>query len=127
MPISFHSQGDFKITESFLRGMKDFNFRKQLEAGAQRGVKALAAATPADSGLAAHSWTYEITGSRGNARITWLNTDVESGFPVAIMLQYGYGTGTGGYVQGRDYINPAMRPIFDQIANDVWKAVISYG
>lgn len=127
MPISFQSQGNFSVTETFLRGMKAFNFQKQLEAGAQAGVKALAAATPEDSGLAANSWTYKISGGRGNARITWLNTDVETGFPVAIMLQYGYGTGTGGYVQGRDYINPAMRPIFDKISQDVWKAVTSYG
>lgn len=125
MPISFHSQGDFKFTESFLRKLTPLDIRRVLEAGAQRGVKALAAATPEDSGLAAHSWTYTISGGRGNARITWHNTDVENGFPVAIALQYGYGTGTGGYVQGRDYINPAMKPIFDQIATDVWKAVTS--
>jgi hypothetical protein len=125
MPISFTSRGDLKKTEDALRRMQRFDIRKVLEAGGEKGVKALAAATPVESGLAAHSWTYRVSGGRGNARITWLNTDVESGFPVAIMLQYGYGTGTGGYVQGRDYINPAMAPIFDEIARDVLKAVTS--
>jgi hypothetical protein len=96
-----------------------------LEGYAQRGVDALASATPVDSGLAAASWTYEIKSSPMGATITWLNTDIENGFPVAIMLQYGHGTGTGGYVQGRDYINPAVRPIFDEIANSVWRAVAS--
>lgn len=125
MPISFSSKGDFRATELYLRRVLKFDVRRILEAGGQKGAKALAAATPVESGLAAHSWTYKVEYSRGSARITWLNTDVENGFPVAIMLQYGYGTGTGGYVQGRDYINPAMAPIFDQIANDVMKAVNS--
>jgi hypothetical protein len=125
MPISFTSRGDLKKTEDALHRMQRFDIRRVLEAGGEKGVKALAAATPVESGLAAHSWTYRVSGGRGNARITWLNTDVESGFPVAIMLQYGYGTGTGGYVQGRDYINPAMAPIFDEIARDVLKAVTS--
>ena len=125
MPFSFSSKGDFKATEAYLRRVQKFDVRKVLEAGGEKGVKALAAATPVESGIAAHSWTYRVSGGRGQARITWLNTDVENGFPVAIMLQYGYGTGTGGYVQGRDYINPAMAPIFDQIAQDVLKAVTS--
>lgn len=125
MPISFSSKGDFKSTEAYLRRVQKFDVRKVLEAGGAKGVKALASATPVESGIAANSWTYRVSGGRGQARITWLNTDVENGFPVAIMLQYGYGTGTGGYVQGRDYINPAMAPIFDQIAQDVLKAVTS--
>lgn len=91
----------------------------------QKGVMALSAATPLDSGLAAYSWDYEVSASGGTYTITWTNSDVENGFPVAIMLQYGYGTGTGGYVQGRDYINPAIRPIFDEISEKVWKAVTS--
>jgi hypothetical protein len=125
MPISFQSQGSFKATEDYLRRLSKFDIRRILESGGERGVRALAAATPIESGLAAHSWTYKVSGGRGSARITWMNTDVESGFPVAIMLQYGYGTGTGGYVQGRDYINPAMAPIFDQIANEVMRVVNS--
>ena len=96
-----------------------------ISAQAQAGVRALSHATPADSGLAASSWSYEVKKTAAGIEIHWLNSDMENGFPVAIMIQYGHGTGTGGYVQGRDYINPAMRPIFDQIADTVWKAVIS--
>ena len=123
--ISVTSKGSFDNTEAFLRRAQKADIRGILEDAAQQGVKALAAATPIDSGLAENSWGVLIESARGGARITWTNSDVENGFPVAIMLQYGYGTGTGGYVQGRDYINPAMKPIFDQIADKVWKAVIS--
>lgn len=123
--ISIASKGDLKKTEAFLQKMDKFDIRPLLEAGAQQGVKALASATPRDSGLASNSWGYKISGGKSYATIAWTNTDVENGFPVAIMLQYGYGTGTGGYVQGEDYINPAIRPIFDQIAEKVWKAVTS--
>lgn len=124
--ITFKSSGDFSQTEKFLNKVSKLsNIRSILDAGGRAGVRALAAATPVDSGLAAESWDYQISAGAGGYRITWINTDVESGFQVAIKLQYGYGTGTGGYVQGRDYINPAMRPIFDKIANDVWKAVTS--
>ena len=87
------------------------------------GVEALSAATPIDTGLAASSWDYEITRDRGVWQITWLNRDVEGGAQVVLLIQYGHGTGTGGYVQGRDFINPAMRPIFDRIANEAWEAV----
>jgi len=92
---------------------------------ANEGVSALASATPMESGLAANSWGVEIVNSKDSLTITWTNSDVENGFPVAIMLQYGHGTGTGGYVRGVDYINPAIRPIFDRIANEVWKVVTS--
>lgn len=96
-----------------------------LDAFAREGVSALISGTPVDSGLAADSWDYEIERSGKMVTIKWTNSNVENGFPVAIMLQYGYGTGTGGYVQGRDYINPAMKPVFDSIADKVWKAVTS--
>jgi hypothetical protein len=119
------TSGSFRNTERFLQNAAKINFRSIVESAAQEGVRALANATPIDSGLAAESWDVLIEGGRSGIRITWINTDVESGFPVAIMLQYGYGTGTGGYVQGRDYINPAIRPIFDKIADRVWKAVTS--
>lgn len=123
--FSFVTTRSGKRTEDFLRKLSTGDIYTSLDAYAREGVAALAAATPHDSGLAADSWSYEIERSRGSARIKWLNTDVENGFPVAIMLQYGYGTGTGGYVQGQDYINPAMKPIFDRIAEQVWKAVTS--
>ena len=125
MGISFSTSGSFKNTESFLNKVGHLNVTTILHECGQRGVSALASATPQESGLAASSWDYEVAQSGGGYSITWLNNDVENDFPVAIMLQYGYGTGTGGYVAGRDYINPAMRPIFDQIAEKVWKAVTS--
>jgi hypothetical protein len=123
--ISFVTTRSGKRTEDFLRKLKNADIYKSLDAEARRGVQALAAAVPQDSGLAADSWDYEIERSGRSVTIKWLNTDVENGFPVAIMLQYGHGTGTGGYVAGQDYINPAMRPIFDSIADQVWKAVTS--
>lgn len=121
--ISFSYDGNFEQTLHFLRKMQKFDFAKAAEAGAKRGAAALSAATPIDSGLAASSWDYDILKTKGGFMIGWKNADVEEGYPVAIMIQYGHGTGTGGWVQGIDYINPAMRPIFDEIANDVWKAV----
>lgn len=123
--IRIKTTGSFKKTEAFLRKMSSGDIYKTLEAGAREGVSALAKATPRDSGLSSNSWDYVIERSGKTVTIKWTNTDVENGFPVAIMLQLGYGTGTGGYVQGRDYINPAMKPIFDKISNDVWKAVTS--
>lgn len=105
--------------------MRDGDIYRSLNAAAKMGVNALASAVPKESGLAADSWNYTIENSRGSVSITWTNNDIENGFPVAIMLQYGYGTGTGGYVQGRDYINPAMKPVFDDIADQVWRAVTS--
>ena len=125
MSMTFIHSGSFKNTESFLKTVSKLDVSGILHACARDGVTALAKATPVDSRLASSSWGYEVTGSGGGYTISWTNTDVENGFPVAIMLQYGYGTGTGGYVQGRDYINPAMKPIFDMIADKVWKAVTS--
>lgn len=123
--ITFSSTGSFKNTESFLKAMAKLEIRRLIESQAQAGVTALATATPLESGLAASSWGYEIRQNGSSLTIAWTNSDVENGFPVAITLQYGYGTGTGGYVQGRDYINPAIRPVFDEIADKVWKAVTS--
>lgn len=123
--ISAESHGSFKNTEALLQKLSRFDVRPILEASAKAGVSALQANTPEDSGLSADSWGYKVYIDRGHAKIIWTNKDVENGFPVAIMLQYGYGTGTGGYVQGRDYINPAMQPVFDRIADQVWKAVTS--
>jgi hypothetical protein len=125
MGVSIFSDGDWARTEKFLRDMQKFNVDAVLSAAAQKGVAALAASTPKDSGLSASSWSYEIKKSSSSIEISWKNSDVENGFPVALMIQYGHGTGTGGYIQGRDYINPTMRPVFDQIAETVWKAVTS--
>lgn len=123
--ISFDTSGSFKHTEQFLKSVQKLDILGILDSYAQEGVSALSSATPIESGLAADSWDYEVSKEGSVYSISWTNTDVENGFPVAIMLQYGYGTGTGGYVQGVDYINPAMRPIFDSIADKVWKVVTS--
>lgn len=123
--ISLSSDGSFDKTERFLHAMQKLNVKKVIDAAAQRGVIALSKATPKESGLAANSWNYVITQSKGFVSIGWTNSDVENGYPVAIMIQYGHGTGTGGWIQGIDYINPAMRPVFDEIAETIWKAVTS--
>lgn len=123
--ISFDISGDFGTTEELIRKLKRINILSIMSSLGEEGVAALSSATPTDTGLTAGSWSYDVQESDGVYSISWTNTDVENDFPVAIMLQYGYATGTGGYVHGRDYINPAMRPIFDQIATRVWKAVTS--
>jgi len=89
----------------------------------KQGVTALSQATPKDSGLTATSWSYTISRSNGTIAIEWNNSNIQNGCPIAVILQYGHGTGNGGYVQGRDYINPAMRPVFDKILDDMWKEV----
>lgn len=123
--ITFEHRGDFRNTDRFLKRMSGFDFANVLKNVAQSGVQALSAATPVDSGLASVSWGYEIRRSRGSFEIMWTNSDIENGFPVVIGIQYGHGTGTGGYVRGQDFINPVMRPIFDRIVEDLWTEVTS--
>lgn len=123
--IAVRNRGSFKHTEKFLKGASNINFKRILEQCAQEGVRALAAATPVDSGLTANSWGYEIVISKSSYAIHWTNSHVVDGVPIAIILQYGHATGTGGYVQGHDYINPAIQPIFDKIANTLWREVSS--
>jgi urease accessory protein UreF len=125
MQVSFESTGSFVNTEAFLNKMSKQDIFQQLDAYARQGVSALSSATPVDSGLTAASWGYEIEKTKSTYSIIWTNTHTHNGVPVAILLQYGHGTGTGGYVQGKDYINPAIKPIFDKIADNVWKAVTS--
>lgn len=123
--ISFGLGGSTKRTQSFLEKIARGDFYQGLDRLAEAGVRALASATPIESGLAGSEWSYKIERNRLNVTISWYNNDVENGFPVAVMLQYGYATGTGGYVAGRDYINPAIKPIFDAIEAQVRKAVTS--
>ena len=123
--FKFTHKGDFSKTEAFLKKAKTGDFYKNLERYAQVGVEALRSNTPLDSGITADSWSYKITKGKGEAGITWINNNTNQGENIAILIQYGHGTGTGGYVHGRDYINPAMRPVFDQIAEDIWKEVIA--
>lgn len=120
------STGSFQNTENFLNRMSRGDIFRALDTYAQRGVAALAAATPEETGATAASWSYEVEKSGGDFRIWWTNNHKDpAGAPIVILLQFGHGTGTGGYVQGRDFINPAIRPIFDEIANAVWKEVTS--
>lgn len=122
--IRLTSKGDFSKTFKFLKKMEHFDVNKILEKYAKEGVSALAAATPVDSGTTANSWSYEIQTNGESATIYWTNTNINKGVNIALILQYGHGTGTGGYVQGRDYINPAIRPIFDKIAEEAWSEVV---
>lgn len=121
--ISVESKGSFKNLEAFLSKAKKADAFNVLEKYGAIGVRALASATPVDTGLSAASWTYKVEKKWGKYSIIWSNTNVVNGTPVVIMLQYGHGTGTGGWVQGRDFINPALRPVFDQIADAVWREV----
>lgn len=124
--INLESNGSFKNLEKFLSTMSKQNIRNLLSQYAQEGVNALARATPKDSGLTATSWSYNITVSKNYYSITWTNSNImDNGVPLAILLQYGHGTKNGGYVQGEDFINPALKPIFNKIADNVWKAVTS--
>ena len=123
--FSITSRGSFDKTELFLAELAKESIFANLERYGVMGVNALRSATPVDSGLTAASWYYEIVREGKSYSIVWRNSHIINGVSIAILLQYGHGTGTGGYVQGRDYINPAIRPIFDQIAADVWKVVTS--
>jgi hypothetical protein len=122
--IKISHKGNFNNTEKFLKKISTADFMRNLEKYGEMGVQALASATPIDSGLTASSWSYEIEKSSDSYTIHWVNNNVNNGVNIAIILQYGHGTGTGGYVQGRDYINPALRPIFDEIADSAWKEVV---
>lgn len=123
--IEIRTKGSFKKTESFLDRMRKSRRAEILKKYGETGIMALEAATPVRTGLAATSWYYKAEASRHGASLTFYNSDVENGFPVAIMLQYGHGTGNGGYVQGIDYINPALKSIFEQILRKVWNEVTS--
>jgi hypothetical protein len=121
--ISFRQKGDFSKLTRFLEKAKEAVRLVDLDKYGREGVAALASATPIDSGETASSWSYKITNKQGLAKITFYNSNIQNGVPIAIILQYGHGTRNGGWVQGRDYINPAIQPIFDKIANSAWKEV----
>jgi len=123
--IEVRQKGDWHKTENFLSKLSKQVFFKHLDQYAKLGVQALSEATPIDTGLTANSWDYEIEVTGDSATITWTNSNIKEGwFNVAVALQYGHGTGSGGYVHGIDYINPAMRPVFEQIVKDIWMEVI---
>ena len=121
--IRFRQKGDFSKLTRFLEKAKEVVHLGDLDQFGRAGVAALASATPVDSGETARSWYYEISNKKGSVTISFHNSNIQTGVPIAIILQYGHGTGTGGWVEGRDYINPAIQPIFDQIAAEAWKEV----
>ena len=121
--ISFRQKGDFSKLNRFLERAKEAARLSILDKYGREGVAALASATPVDSGETASSWYYKVTSENESAAISFYNSNVNQGVPIAIILQYGHGTGTGGWVEGRDYINPAIQPIFDEIVGAAWKEV----
>lgn len=121
--ITLTSKGDFSRTFKFLEKMENLKIEQILKKHASAGVSALSSATPVDSGKTASCWSYEIQSSGESHTIYWTNSNQNKGVVIAVILQLGHGTGTGGYVQGRDYINPAIRPIFDKMADEAWREV----
>ena len=122
--ISFRHKGNFSKTEKYLRNMKAKKLFNALNKYGQEGVAVLMSATPIDTGNTAMSWRYEIVQENGSIRLIFCNDNIQNGVPIAIILQYGHGTRNGGWVEGRDYINPAIQPIFDKIAESCWREVI---
>lgn len=123
--IAVETRGSFRNTESWLGRMSKLSIEQQLAKYGEMGVRALSSATPVETGKTASSWSYKVSRTGRSWTLSWVNSNIVDGVPVAILLQYGHGTGTGGYVQGRDYINPAIKPIMDQIASEVWRTVSS--
>lgn len=121
--IKMSHKGDFSKLTSFLEKAKEVVNLGNLDKYGRKGVDALMAATPVDTGLTARSWYYKIEHTKTSVTISFHNSNVQNGVPIAIILQYGHATRNGGWVEGRDYINPALQPIFDEIANDAWKEV----
>lgn len=121
--ITFRQKGDFSKLTRYLEKVKSVVKLSDLDKYGKEGVAALASATPVDTGLTASSWSYEIKHKNGTVSISFKNSNIQNGVPIAIILQYGHGTRNGGWVQGRDYINPAIQPIFDKIANEAWREV----
>lgn len=121
--IGFRHKGDFSKTSKYLNGIRQRNFVNILEKYGREGVEALASATPVNTGLTAKSWDYKIEQKNGSISLVFTNSNIQNGIPIAIILQYGHGTRNGGWVQGRDYINPAIQPIFDNIVKQAWGEV----
>lgn len=121
--ITFKQKGDFSKLKKFLEKAKETSNMGFLDKYGREGVKALSSATPVDTGKTASSWTYEINRKKDSVEIVWKNANIQNGVPIAILLQYGHATKNGGWVQGRDYINPAIRPVFDKLANEAWREV----
>lgn len=116
-------KGNFNKTRKYFQQLSKVDCKKILERYGKEGVRILSAATPVDTGLTAKSWGYEVGITKTAYTITFTNSNIVDGVPIAIILQYGHGTRNGGWVQGRDYINPSIQPIFDKIADEAWREV----
>ena len=123
MGIVFKHKGDFKKTDRYFEKLRKFEISRILNKYGAEGVRALSSATPKESGKTADSWSYEVERTRSGYTISWLNSNMNQGVNIALILQLGHGTGTGGYVQGIDYINPALKPVFDALADEAWQEV----
>ena len=121
--ITLKQTGDYSKVTGYLERVREVAKVGVLDKYGREGVAALAAATPVDTGKTASSWYYKVENKNGSATLSFFNSNIQNGVPIAIILQYGHGTGTGGWVPGRDYINPAIKPIFDRIAKEVWREV----
>ena len=121
--ITFRQKGDFSKLTRFLEKAKNVVHLGELDRYGREGVAALASATPVETGKTANSWFYEIEHKNGSAVISFHNSNIQNGVPIALILQYGHGTRNGGWVEGRDYINPAVQPIFDRLAKEMWEEV----
>lgn len=125
--IKVKTSGSFSNMQKFLKRANLMRVEKILNRYGRYGCQRLAAATPVDSGKTAASWTYEVVQKDGAYDLVFLNTNTNKYVNIAIILQTGHATGTGGYVKGQDYINPVLKPIFDALADQVWKEVTGYG
>ena len=121
--ITITSKGDLSKTYNFLKKISSQKFLNKIKEYGEKGVEVLSNATPVDTGKTAASWGYKVVTTNNSITITWTNSNVVKGVPIAIILQYGHGTRNGGWVEGRDYINPAIQPIFDEIKNEIWREV----
>ena len=121
--ITFKHKGDFSKLTRFLERAKEAVHLGDLDKYGRAGVSSLSSVTPVDSGLTADSWYYKIENKKDSVSINFCNSNIQNGVPIAIILQYGHATGTGGWVEGRDYINPAIQPVFDNIAEKAWREV----
>ena len=124
--IKFENKGDFSKTTNFLTNLKRSKLVKDLDKFGRKGVEALKSVTPIDTGLTASSWHYEIIEEKKSTKINFCNSNIQNGVPIAIILQYGHGTRNGGWVEGRDYLNPAIQPLFDDIVNNAWHEVTKH-
>lgn len=121
--IKIRQKGNFSKAFSFFNKLKNYDFTAQLDRCGKEGVAALSAATPKDTGLTSQSWEYNVKTTKNTASVSFSNTNIQNGVPIAIILQYGHATSSGYWIEGIDYINPALKPVFEKIADEIWEEV----